>query len=256
LILFVFVAIGIIAVMMAFILTILFLYRKRQQEFEKNLARLKLDNEKAVLSTRLEIQEQTFQHISREIHDNISLALTLAKLNLHTLDWDNREKSAVKVDSAVELLTQSITQLNDLSKSLDADIIGQQGLLAAIEEERQRIEKIGTFHICYSVSGNPVYMNSQAELVIFRIIQEAFNNIIKHARAGTVSLALHYNNRTLQLKIEDDGAGFDTETILTGQHAGLKNMEARTQLLGGQMEINSRPGRGTTLNFTIPFETP
>jgi two-component system, NarL family, sensor kinase len=253
-VIFLIVATGLILFMATFIITIIFLYRKRQHTFEKNLVQLKLDYEKASLGSQLEIQEQTFQHISREIHDNINLSLTLAKLNLITMDWANNDKALLKVDNSIELLTQSIAQLSDMSKSLDADIINRDGLLSAVEEELQRIKKTGYFHVSYSVTGNPVYMNSQAELVIFRIIQEAFNNIIKHAHARTASLQLHYNHKWLQIEIADDGNGFDPELVPAGHHAGLNNMEARIKLLGGKMDIKSIPGQGSSLNFIIPFE--
>lgn len=245
---------GIILFLVAFIITITFLYRRRQQQFEKNLAQTKLDHEKAILSTQLEIQEQTFQHISKEIHDNISLTLTLAKLNLNTLDWDNREKATVKVDSSVELLTQSIAQLSDLSKSLDSDFINQHSLLSAVEEELLRIKKTGALDVNYEVTGTPEYIDSQAELITFRIIQEAFNNIIKHAGAQSATLLLHYNRQHLYITIADNGSGFDPEFAGRKQHAGLKNMESRIKLLGGEMNLNSEPGKGTTLNFKIPFE--
>src|SRR5688572_5986756 len=93
---------ALIVVMIAFIISMLYLYRKRQQQFEKNLEQQKLDYENSILNTRLEIQEQTFQHISREIHDNITLSLTLAKLHLHTMDWNNREKSYENVDISID----------------------------------------------------------------------------------------------------------------------------------------------------------
>lgn len=253
-VIFLLVVTGLILLLAGFIISIVYLYRRRQQDFEKSVEQVKLDNEKTLLNSQLEIQEQTFQHISREIHDNINLSLTLAKLNLHTLEWEEKEKAMTKVESSIELLTQSIAQLSDLSKSLDTGSFSQHGLLGAIGEELQRIDRTGTFHTDYQLTGNPVFMNSQVELVIFRIIQEAFNNIIKHAAAKKVELELHYHPDQLQVTIRDDGKGFETDFLPSGQHSGLKNMRARVEILGGQMDLVSNPGKGTTLNFIIPFE--
>ncbi|MDZ4810972.1 MAG: histidine kinase [Bacteroidota bacterium] len=130
---------GLIISMVAFIVSILYLYRKKQKLYEKNMEQLKLDHEKTILTTQLEIQEQTFQHISREIHDNISLSLTLAKLQLHTFDWSDKEGSTNKMNFSIDLLTKSIAELSDISKGLNADIIIQHGLLQAIEEEVHRL---------------------------------------------------------------------------------------------------------------------
>jgi signal transduction histidine kinase len=242
--------------MVLFIILMLYLYRKKQTQFQMDLEKIKLDHEKTLMTTQLEIQEQTFQHISREIHDNISLSLTLVKLYLHTLDWNDKKISVEKVDSSIGLLTKSIAELSDISKGLNADIIIQQGLLKAIEEEVERIRQAGLFTISYDLTGTPVYMDNQKELIIFRIVQEAFNNIIKHAGAGFARLILHYNSEKLAITISDNGKGFDPELTWTDRRAGLKNMITRIKILKGNMYINSRPGNGTVLSFNIPLEQP
>jgi signal transduction histidine kinase len=219
-----------------------------------NLEEIKLNHEKILMTSQLEIQEQTFQNISREIHDNISLSLTLAKLHLNTLDWNDKQNASEKVETSVNLLTESISGLSDISKSLNADIIIQHGLLQAIEDELQRIRQAGLFNLDFEVKGIPVYMDNQKELILFRIVQEAFNNIIKHAEAGNVKLVLHYTAETLVLSIKDDGKGFETAGASTHNHAGLKNMEARIKILKGGMKIDSRPGKGTNLSFSIPLK--
>ena len=222
--------------------------------YQEKLNVIQADYETNILKSQLEMQEQTAQHISREIHDNISLSLTLAKLNLHTLDWNEREKSGEKVDSSIKLLTQSIAELSNISKGLNADVIIQHGLLKAIEDEMLRIRQASIFNLDVAITGNPVYMDNQKELIIFRIIQEAFNNIIKHANASKTRLALHYNAVKLEITISDDGKGFDTELAGSNREAGLKNMATRVKALKGDMLINSRPGHGTVLSFLIPIE--
>ena len=243
-----------IMLMAAFILAILFFHRKKQIRYQEKLAEVEADYEKNLVKTQLEIQEQTSKNISREIHDNINLSLTLAKLHLHTLDWNDSEKSGEKVNLSIDLLSKSIAELSDISKGLNADVIIQHGLLMAIEEELHRIRQAGLFAIEFKLAGTPVYMDSQKELIIFRIIQEAFNNIIKHAQAVKASLLMNYNEIELTIAIHDDGKGFDIELSALNRQAGLKNMETRTKMLDGQMNISSQPGQGTTLNFTIPFE--
>jgi two-component system, NarL family, sensor kinase len=253
-IIFLIVVTALILFMAAFIISIVFLYRKRQLAFEQSITQIKEDHEKTILSTQLEIQEQTFRHISREIHDNISLSLTLAKLQLNTFSWDNRAAATDKIEQSVELLTQSIAELSQLSKGLNSDLITQQGLLTAVAAEIERIRKVYLFTIEYGLTGTPVYMDAEKELIIFRIIQEAFNNIIKHANARHTSLLLHYNDVKLVINITDNGVGMSDLPLAPHQQAGIKNMEGRVKMLGGTMNISSLPGKGTTLNFTIPFE--
>ncbi len=237
-----------------FILIMVFNYRNRQMTFHQSLKKAQNDFEKNLISAQLEIQEQTFQHISREIHDNISLSLTLAKLQLNTFDWRDPEKSTIKLESSIHLLGSSIAQLSDISKSLNADIIIQQGLLQALEEEIQRIRQADQFEVIYEVKGSPVFMDSNKELIIFRIIQEAFNNVIKHAKASAVHLQLDYCPEQLQILIADNGRGFDPERNRNGGNAGLKNMETRAHILKGEMQVFSSAESGTNLIFTIPIE--
>lgn len=244
-----------ILLLVAFIIAMLYLYKRRQLFFIQNLEQIKLDHEKQLLSAQLEMQEQTFKHISREIHDNISLSLTLAKLHLNTLDRNNIKELNWKVTSSIELLSRSIHDLSDISKSLNADIIIQQGLIKALENEVERIRLAGNLNIKFELTGIPFYLDSQKELIIFRIIQEAFNNIIKHAHAKEVILSLHFTYRSLNISLCDNGTGFNLKdpNLLRKNAAGLKNMEARIQMIKGTMQLNSRQGLGTSISFFIPL---
>ncbi|MBI5373137.1 MAG: hypothetical protein HZA79_14030 [Sphingobacteriales bacterium] len=243
-----------ILLMASFILFMVYNYQKRQMVFHASFKKVQDDYEKNLIQTQLEIQEQTFQHISREIHDNISLSLTLAKLQLNTFDWNDQERSGLKLESSISLIGTSIAELSDISKGLNADIIVQNGLLKAIEDELERIRQTGLFKIGYELTGTPVYMDSQRELIVFRIIQEALNNVIKHAGAKEVLLSLDFSSSRLEIRIHDNGRGFDPERLRGNGHAGLKNMETRAKILNGEMQISSNPNAGTCLIFTIPIE--
>lgn len=238
------------------IVTLIYLYQKKQLVHQQNLETLKLDHEKTLMSAQLEIQEETFQHISREIHDNINLSLTLAKLHLNTLNWNERERMTYQINSSIELISQSIINLSDISKSLNSDIINSQGLITAIKKEIQNIQETGLFSVGLNITGDPVYMDVQKELIIFRIIQEAFNNIIKHAKATKSEITLHYDNTGVHITILDNGKGFiQSDYIATNKtgKAGLKNMETRTKMINGKMKVESVIDKGTVLSFYIPY---
>lgn len=246
----------IILLLTGLIIMLFYLYQNKQIAYRKKLENLKLDHEKSLMATQLEIQENTFQHISREIHDNINLSLTLAKLQLNTLDWHEREKNICQVNSSIELISQAIDNLSDISKSLNSDIIGSQGLITAIENEISKIKETGLFTISLQVTGNAVYMDIQKELIIFRILQEAFNNILKHSNASDARVVLHYNEAGLDISIRDNGKGFilpDFAEINKSGRAGLKNMETRSKAIEGKMQIETNPGLGTNLLFYIPY---
>lgn len=237
----------------AFIISISFIHRRRQIKHIEKLNDLKGTYEKSLLTSQLEIQEQTFMHISREIHDNIGLSLTLAKLYLHTIPENEVLKNSEKLQRAIDLIGKSITELTNISQSLNAELIIQHGILRALEDELERIRKAGIFDLYYEVIGTPVYLDSNKELIIFRILQESLNNILKHAMPDKVYLKIIYLKDNLAISIIDNGRGFDVVSAENKKQSGLKNMNKRTQSLNGTMSVNSKIGGGTTLNFTIPY---
>jgi hypothetical protein len=246
-----------ILLLAGFILSILFLYRKKQIAYQKELEYIKSESEKTMLNTQLEIQEQTFQNISREIHDHICLNLTLAKLNLVTLEPANKQQLTERINSSIELLSNSISELSDISHSMNPELIESFGLIKTLEMEIEKIERPGLINIKYHVMGNPVFMTSQKELVTFRIIQEAFNNIIKHAKAKNVLIRLFYSEDQIEVTIQDDGIGFNPENFSANgsckAKSGLINMKKRANLIEGHFEITSKVTSGTHIHLSIPY---
>jgi len=241
--------------MAGFIVTILYLYRIKQLLYFRTIEELRLDYEKSLLHTQLEIQEQTLQHVSREIHDNISLSLTLAKLNLNTFDWSCLSRARNQINCSLEQVSKAITDLNYLSKGLNSELIANQGLIEVLKSEVERIKELKLFEMNCTITGTAVFMDSQKELVVFRIIQEAFNNIIKHAKATIVMLSLHYDMTELKILITDNGKGFSKEVIGENKKssAGLNNMNKRAKVLNGNTIIQSKPESGTSIYITIPY---
>jgi len=126
--------------------------------------------------------------------------------------------------------------------------------LNAIEQEIQRIKDIGLFELKYNLTGTPIYMTAQKELIIFRIIQEAFNNIIKHSSATVTTLCINYTDKEIQIIIRDNGTGFNQKKSLGKNEAGINNMANRAKILDGSMSILRVPGKGTLLSFLIPIK--
>jgi signal transduction histidine kinase len=227
------------------------LYSKKQRLFAKELEAIRLNYEKEILQTQLEIQEQTFRDISREIHDNIGLSLTLAKLQLNTLDYQNREKSMEHIESSVELIGKAITDLRDISHSLNSDIIKTNGLYNTLKEETEKIQRSGKQSVNFIVTGDAIFLDAERELVLYRIAQEALNNILKHASATEITLCLHYEVDSLTLSIRDNGKGFEImKDNLPGPvsvSAGLTNMRIRALSINGSFKIETAPRKGTSI---------
>lgn len=245
----------IISLLALLIISLVYLHHSRKNTYHTNIEKLKYEFEKNLLDTRVEIQEQTFLSISREIHDNISLSLTLAKLNLNTLDWNNVDKTFESVKDSIDIIGSAITDLSDMSKSMNPELIANLGLLNALENEIMKIQKLARIHINFELSGDLVFIESEKELVVFRIIQEAFNNIIKHSHAKKVTLRLHYDINHIEIWVKDDGIGFNQnqERSTKDNKAGLLNMQTRAELFKGNIWIESTPHLGTQLLIKIPI---
>jgi len=239
------------------IVTILYLYQKKRMHFLKNLEELKLDYERNLLKIQLEIQEQTCQNISREIHDNIGLSLTLAKLNLNTIRANFEIESIVKIDSSIQLITKAINDLRDLSKNLNSELINNNGLIKVLEMEIDRINRVGVCSINMEVNGDPVFLNCFKELFIYRIAQEAFNNIMKHSKAKNAWLKLNYMSCSLTLIVKDDGIGFNPEKNYASSDqytkSGLLNIQQRCKVIGGECSILGNINEGTSIIISIPI---
>ncbi len=232
-----------------------FLYQKKHRSYCKQLANTKNIYEQSLLQTRLEIQEQTFQDISREIHDNIGLILTLAKFQLNSLDYSSKKNIAEQVNYSVHLISKAINDLGDISKSLHSEAIKTHGLYNTIKATIEKINRTGKYHAEFIENGNAVFLDANKELILYRIVQEALNNILKHANATHIWIKLFYHSNHLSMCIEDNGDGFD---ILRKNkpdkiHTGLLNMSNRMQILKGSFEIITTPGSGAKILITAPY---
>jgi two-component system, NarL family, sensor kinase len=248
---FIIISVFLILAMAVFISIVIYRYQQKQNLYFKDIETLKATHENTLLQSQLEIQEQTLQNISREIHDNIGQKLTLAKLYLNTLNYSDTDKMMLQVNDSVNIIGEAINDLSDLSHSMSSEIILNNGLISALEFEAEQLTKSGIYKISFSATGNPVFMDTNTELVLFRIVQEVMNNIVKHAEASVIDINLHYTDALLTMEIKDNGKGFYTDRNQPG--TGLQNIKKRAAILNGNLIINSTINIGTQIKVQIPL---
>ncbi|HTS43482.1 MAG TPA: sensor histidine kinase [Puia sp.] len=250
------IVIFLIFLLLGFIITILFIYQKRQVRFTKELETIRLNYDKELFKTQLEIQEETFQYIAREIHDNVGQFLSLAKLNLNTLSFENLDIAAERIRDSADLLTKALDDLRDLSKSLSSDLIKNGGIKKAIELQVSQLEKTGRFHVIFEINGNYQYLNEKREIILFRILQEAVNNIVRHSGANEIIILLCCADDQIKMYVQDNGGGFDSSFPLNGSNktsSGINNMRKRAKLINAELNIESDIGKGTKITVTTPL---
>jgi signal transduction histidine kinase len=214
--------------------------------------------EQELVLSRAEIKEAIMQDIAREIHDHVTLSLTLAKLHLSTSKVEEQEQTAYKIQQATDMVTDAIDRLRDISHSLNSDAIASHGLITALENEIERIHKTNIFQIELSVLGNPIFLSNEQELIIFRVIQECLNNMIKHSKTRFAQISLTYLSENLHLVVMDYGVGFkiagnETGRIRKEAGSGLGNIQARVSAIKGHVKIESVENDGTIYTITIPY---
>jgi two-component system, NarL family, sensor kinase len=242
-----------ILLLLGLIMTILFLYQKRQHGFAIELEKVRTGFEKELLTTQLEIQEQTFQYISQEIHDNIGQFISLAKLHLNTLNLEDIERSGQQISNSTDLLTRALDDLRDLSKSLSSEVIKNGGLTKAIELQISQLKKLEKLKVICRINGDYRFLDEQKEMFILRILQEAINNVIRHSEADTIEILLSYMDRNLSLLIRDNGKGFNIANVQKGKTSGISNMTKRAKMIGAKFNIDSSARTGTLIVITVPY---
>ena len=238
-----------------FIIYFIVLYRNRQLKNKQEQEHLQSIFRQEVLKARIEMQEQTLAHVSREIHDNITQVLSFVKLDLAMFGNADEKQKQIKINESRDLIAQAINDLKDLSKSLSFEHITKLGLLKTIEMEVNRLNKSGIVKAELTTDGEIGRLGEQRELVLFRIFQEAVNNMLKHSGATHFKISLQYYPELFNLTLEDDGNGFSAGSLDGSSGSGLKNMENRAALIGAVAAIDSAPGNGCCIKVTLnPLE--
>ena len=217
----------------------------------------KLRNRQEVLRSQLEIHEQSFETIYREIHDNIGQALSLAKLNLYTVEPDLPEEINEKVRCSKELVAKAITDLRNLSRNLNTEIIKKFGLNEAVRWELSSIDKNGQYQTSLSEKGDPFRLDQQKELILFRIFQQHLNIIVPHSKPKMVNVELDYQNRHLCLAVSDDGHGLNERIAVAEEdpvETGIRSMQDRASKIGADLRFTTMTGGGARILIDVPLE--
>jgi signal transduction histidine kinase len=251
--LFIFTASFFFLILILFVVLILVVrYRKKRRENEE----MQTLFSEQLLSSKLEIQEQTLLYMSRELHDNIGQIASLVKINLNTISLADTDKASKKIENTKELMGQLIIDLKLLSTSLNTDKIAKIGVIKAIEVEVEKMNKIGLFLVSLHLDKNLPIIDSEREIIIFRMVQEVLNNTMKHAEASQIDIYLNYDNKNLTIKITDNGKGFNVKQKMTNADDlgnGLTNLENRARVINGNYKIESTEGEGTINTISIPI---
>lgn len=242
---------AIFSILVFFIIVFMFLYQKRlhRHYFEKQ--QLAHSFQQELLKTQLETKEQTFHQIGEELHDNIGQLLSSTRMLIGIAER-SLEEVPDALRTADQTLGKAIQDLRMLSKSLNKEWLHQFNVIENLQAEVERINAAQMIQVELITSVKSLPMDPESRVMLFRIIQEALHNSMKHSAAQHVTVNITKEQEILVV-IKDDGKGFEVNDS-GKQGVGLLNMNHRTSLLGGKISWNSVPGNGTEVKISIPIQ--
>lgn len=224
-----------------------------RKRLEMQLLKKELDKQKLISQAIIETQEQERSEIGKELHDNVNQVLTTTKLYLD-LSISNAEMKDELILKSSKNIIYVINEIRQLSRSLMNPSLGDLGLSESIQELIDSVNLTG--RLITRLNSAPSLENSLSEnqkLMVYRIVQETVNNALKHAEAQVVNIKIHDYDQWVELFIEDDGIGFNFDTVKKG--SGLKHIQNRVYLANGTLTINTAPGKGCRIMINFPKHT-
>ena len=225
-------------------------YKRKKREHTFAIQNQQDIHQKELLAIQLEIQQTTMQEIGREIHDNIGQKLTLASLYIQNLIYENKKPdNNESIENISDIINDSLTDLRQLSKTLTDDAIANNSLVALLQSECQKINKLKKCWFTYDGEIQSAEVTYHVKSMLLRIAQEFVQNSLKHAQCKTIKLNLSQTGTYIVMEISDDGHGFNiNETNSLG--IGLQNMKKRTEIIGGQFLLESSDN-GTNMTIKL-----
>ena len=219
--------------------------RKRSEEALKDLG-----------GRLITAQEEERRRVARELHDDFNQRLALLSLELEQLG-DKIQKPLELRASVKRLKTQAqelAAEIHRLSYKLHPSKLDHVGLAAALKSLCGELNESGKLKVEFNQTGFPATLARDVTLCVFRIAQEGLRNCVKHSGADLVRVTLTRTRNTIRLVVSDNGCGFDTKSALMEKGLGFISMKERLHLLGGQMNVYSRPLRGTRIEISVPLK--
>ncbi|MFV8373621.1 tetratricopeptide repeat-containing sensor histidine kinase [Flavobacterium sp. LB2P74] len=246
----------VIIVLLLFFFFLFYIFSENSKLKQKNKIKdIQSQLQQNTINASIDGQELERKKIASFLHDNISALLSSAGLHLNAFTSQSRT-NAEEIIKTKAILEQAHDQIRDLSHELMPTLLARFGLFYALEDLCEKnSNSVIQFNYTIVVPTKTRY-NEDFEMKMYFIIMELLNNIIKHSRATQANLTIQENNKSLQIKIEDNGKGFDTDTFYILEGFGINQIKARINNLKGTITINSKIDFGTSVAIEVPINYP
>lgn len=233
----------IILIVVAMMILIYGVFIKKKSEMLLAQQRKESVFEQELAISQVEIKEQTLNYIGQELHDDLGQKLSVAKIMSNRILL-SKEDDIQEIGKEInQLLGECIQDIRNLSKIFISKQVENFIFIEAVEREVFRLRKLQLIEVDFVVNNRNIEINNEHALILYRIIQESINNVIKHSRAKNIFLSVFDDQKKLTIRIADDGIGFDKKSVNDGN--GLSSMENRAKIINAQFRINSIANNGS-----------
>jgi signal transduction histidine kinase len=230
-------------------------YRQKQQLQQQTIGQLEKDKQLLAVNAMLKGQEEERSRLAKDLHDGLGGMLSGVKYSLSNI----RENLIVTPDNiavyerSLDMIDSSIRELRRVAHNMMPEMLMRFGLDEALKDYCQSVSSTKLLALRYQSFGFDTRLDSQAEIIVYRIVQELLNNILKHASATEVLVQLVREATRLNVLVEDNGRGFDTGILENNKGAGWTNIRSRVEYLKGKIDVHSEASKGTsvTIEFTL-----
>jgi two-component system, NarL family, sensor histidine kinase UhpB len=195
-------------------------------------------------------QEEERKRIARDLHDEVNQSLTALLLRIETVAQDAPPRLQPRLEEVKALADQAMGELLDLARQLRPTALDDHGLVAALRTHVREIDRRGEARASFWADPSLGELSPDAQVVVYRVAQEALVNAERHSGASRIEVGLERCDSGVRLQVSDNGSGF--AFAQEGKGLGIDGMRERALLVGGRIQIDSRPGRGTTVRLEVP----
>ena len=230
-------------------------YRRYQLKQEKRLQTAILKQQDLATKSIIEAEENERKRIAGDLHDGVGQLMSAAKMNLSSFESRSHfetENDRFEFEKIISLVDESCKEVRNVSHNMMPNALLKRGLSSAVKEFIDKIDHHVLKVNLYSEGLNE-RLDTNIETVLYRVIQECVNNVIKHSHANVLDISLIKDREGIDVTIEDNGNGFDTSEISQVEGIGLKNIRARIDYLKGSFDFDSAPGKGTMVAIHVPI---
>lgn len=225
------------------------LYKRSRDKQRLSNAREREELQRRQYAAVLEAEENERSRVAKDLHDGIGQLLSTAKLTLSAMDEPTSAESNKMLNNSMQILDEATREVRAISHNLMPATLTQIGLGAALHDLFMKINESNLLRVNLNVTGLEERLPPSTEIAVYRVVQEIINNMIKHSKADTITVKIVRSESSMNLTIADNGIGFEKELISKSTGLGWKNIFSRISMLNGEIDVDSAPGSGTSINI-------